>query len=277
MFNSIKRYKRKIIQLTCAIIYNINFKGFKNVSIYKGNVKNICVPGLNCYSCPGAIASCPIGSLQNIFVNSKYKYSLFDKIPFYVIGLLVVFGIIFGRIICGFLCPFGLIQELIYKIKTPKIRKNKISAKLIYIKYIILLIFVIIIPLIMFYPGFCKFICPVGTLEAGLFFVTFDKNLREIIGLLFSVKIIILITILTMSIFMYRFFCRFICPLGAFYSLFNKISIFGLKIDSNRCTNCGECVNKCLMDVKKLGDRECIECGECIKHCKVNAIGWKKL
>ena len=235
------------------------------------------MPGLNCYSCPGAIASCPIGSLQNIFVNSKYKYSLFDKIPFYVIGLLVVFGIIFGRIICGFLCPFGLIQELIYKINTPKIRKNKISAKLIYIKYIILLIFVIIIPLIMFYPGFCKFICPVGTLEAGLFFVIFDKNLREIIGLLFSVKIIILIIILTMSIFMYRFFCRFICPLGAFYSLFNKISIFGLKIDSNKCINCGECVNKCLMDVKKVGDRECIECGECIKHCKVNAIGWKKL
>lgn len=277
MFINLKQYKRRIIQLTCAIIYNINFKGFKNISIYKGNIKNVCVPGLNCYSCPGAIASCPIGSLQNFLVNSKYKYRIFDKFPFYIVGLLVVFGTILGRIICGFLCPFGLIQELIYKIKTPKINKNKITAIFIYLKFMILLMLVIIIPLTMFYPSFCKFICPVGTLEAGLFFVTYDKNIREIIGMLFSIKIIILIAILIMSIFIYRFFCRFICPLGAFYSLFNKISIFGLKIDSDRCTNCGECTNKCFMDVKKVGDKECIECGECIKHCKVNAIKWKNI
>lgn len=277
MIAKINKYKRKIIQLTCAILYNINFKGFKTASIYKGSIKNICVPGLNCYSCPGAIATCPIGSLQSSLFRSNRRLNIIDRIPFYIIGLMVLFGIIFGRIICGFLCPFGLIQELIYKIKTPKIKKSSITYKFTYIKYLILIIFVIIIPLVLLYPGFCKFICPAGTLEAGIFHVIANENFREIIGALFFWKVLLLLAIIIMSLFMYRFFCRFICPLGAFYSLFNKISIFGLRIDNDKCINCGECTKNCLMDVQKVGDRECIECGECINKCKVNAIKWKRI
>ena len=269
---NIKKYKRKIIQLTSAILYNCNYKGYRDANIYNGKIKQFCVPGLNCYSCPGAIASCPLGSFQSFIMKRSGRENILSMIPFYVLGLLVIFGVLFGRLICGFLCPFGLIQELLYKIKTRKIKKNQITRNMTIIKYFILAIFVIIIPILYFAPGFCKYICPVGTLEAGIFHISRTKGLRDMVGVLFSMKLVILSIVILMSVFLYRFFCRFICPLGAFYGLFNKISIFGIKVDTTKCVNCKACTDFCLMDTKKVGDRECIKCGECKKVCKYNAI-----
>ena len=82
-------------------------------------------------------------------------------------------------------------------------------------------------------------------------------------------------TVVLGVIFAYRGFCRFICPLGAIYSFFNKISILGIKVDNEKCTNCGKCVAVCKMDIKKPGDFECISCGECIDKCGEGAICWK--
>ena len=264
--------KRKITQLTTSILYNCNFLGFKSSSIYTGNIKKICVPGLNCYSCPGAIASCPIGSFQSFIMQKRGAGGIIARVPFYVIGMLILFGVIFGRLVCGFLCPFGFLQEIIYKINTKKIRKNHITRKLTVVKYIILIIFIIVLPLVLMNPSFCKYICPAGTLEAGIFFAVTNDSIKQIIGNLFYWKLFLLITIISMSIFMYRFFCRFICPLGAIYSLFNNVSALGIKIDLDKCDHCNVCINTCLMDVKKVGDRECIECGECIKKCPKDAL-----
>ena len=110
--------KRKLIQLASALIYNAHLKGFGDASIYQGKIKGVCVPGLNCYSCPGAIASCPLGTLQNALSNSPKRF------PFYILGILILAGLLLGRMICGFLCPFGLIQELLYKIPLPKLKKK---------------------------------------------------------------------------------------------------------------------------------------------------------
>ena len=271
-YRIVKLGKRKIIQLASAILYNANFSGFKNAKIYQGPIKNACVPGLNCYSCPGAIAACPLGSFQNYIMQKRGVSGLLNRFPFYVLGLLILFGIIFGRVVCGFLCPFGLIQELIYKIKTPKIKKNDTTRKLTIIKYFILIFFAILLPIILDNPSFCKYICPAGTIEAGIIHVSLNKALQSSIGFLFNWKVFIAILIIIMSLFMYRFFCRFICPLGAIYSFFNNHAILRLKIDEKKCTHCNVCINTCLMDVKKVSDRECIECGECIKKCPENAI-----
>ena len=133
--------KRKLIQLASALIYNANLKGFGEGSIYQGKAKGLCVPGLNCYSCPGAIAACPLGTLQNALNNAPSRF------PFYILGFLILAGLFLGRLICGFLCPFGLIQELLHKIPLPKIKKNKITHILSYLKYIIGVVFVIYIRL----------------------------------------------------------------------------------------------------------------------------------
>lgn len=260
--------KRKLIQVICALLYNCNFTGFAEGKIYQGDIKGVCVPGLNCYSCPGAVGSCPLGSLQTALLSSRYKF------PYYILGMLLLFGVIFGRVVCGFLCPFGLLQELLYKIPSKKIRKNKWTRRLSLLKYMILIVFVIGIPLILAVPGFCKYICPAGTLEGGIFLVAMNEKLQALIGGLFSWKMAVLAVVIISAVFIFRSFCRFICPLGAFYALFHKVSMVGMKLDEEKCNGCNACVAHCKMDVKRVGDRECIQCGECIGKCSQCALSF---
>ncbi len=271
----LKPTKRKLFQLYTALLFNANLKGFINGSIHQGNSKVACVPGLNCYSCPGAVGACPLGSLQGSFSADKSTI-------FYVGGILLIYCILFGRFICGWLCPFGLIQELLHKIKTPKLKKNRFTKILSYLKYVILVVFVFIVPIAYAFrntpfPAFCKFICPAGTLEGGLGLLANKVNdsYFSMLGPLFTWKFLLLISIMVACIFIFRMFCRFICPLGALYGLFNKISIFGIKLDTNKCVNCDLCKKKCQMDITHVGDMECISCGECIEVCPTNAITWK--
>ncbi len=261
-----KKFSRRYVQLISAVLYNCNVKGFANGKIWKGNSKGICAPGLNCYSCPGAVISCPLGSLQSALVSSKYKF------PYYILGTLLLMGLFLGRFICGFLCPFGLIQELLHKIPTPKLEKSKLTRGLTLIKYVLLVIFAVMIPIFIGAPGFCKYICPAGTLEAGIPLTILQEKLRPLIGALFGWKVAMLIVIVAICIFAYRGFCRFLCPLGAIYSFFQPVSFFGIQVDEAKCIHCDACVRNCKMDVKKVCDRECIQCGECIQHCPVDAI-----
>lgn len=258
--------RRKFIQLLCAVLYNCHITGFAKGTIYQGDLKTLCVPGLNCYSCPGAAFSCPLGSLQSALVSSRYRF------PYYILGVLLLFGIFFGRIICGFLCPFGLLQELLYKIPSKKLKKSVWTKRLSFLKYMILAVFAVIVPLTLYVPGFCKYICPAGTLEGGIPLVLKNKSLRQMAGLLFGWKTLLLVLILLSAVFVFRSFCRFFCPLGAFYGLFHKFSLFGIKLDEEKCSNCGACIRHCRMDVKKAGDAECIQCGECIGVCSRCAL-----
>lgn len=268
--------RRRIIQLYAALLTNANIKGLFNGMIYTGGSKNMCVPGLNCYSCPSTVGSCPLGALQNAMYGSG------TKTPVYVLGILALFGIMLGRVICGFLCPTGLLQDLLYKIKTPKLKKNKITRILSYFKYVLLIGLVIAVPLAFMLqntpvPAFCKYICPSGTLGGAILLLINPVNadMYGMLGGLFTWKFAVLVVILLASVFMYRPFCRFVCPLGAIYGFFNKIALLGVKVEKDKCTDCGLCVAHCKMDIKHVGDHECINCGECIKVCPTKAIVWK--
>lgn len=268
-----KKYKL-LIQGIAALIQNANFKGFFTGEIYQGAGKNICVPGLNCYSCPGAVGSCPIGSLQNSLSSYKFKF------PYYVLGLLFFFGALLGRFICGFLCPFGLFQDLIYFIPFPKKIRNlcnhfKADPYLRYIKYVILLLMVILFPILFkLTPVFCKYLCPSGTLS-GLILMISNHELFDLIGNHFLLKLGILISIVLISVLIFRPFCKYLCPLGAIYGFFNRISLLQIKVDTNRCNGCGMCKKVCDMnvDIKKTpSDAECIRCGRCMEECSQKAI-----
>ncbi len=269
------KIKRHFIQAFYTLLSNSYFKGFFEGEIYQGKLKQFCSPGLNCYSCPGALNSCPIGSLQAVMGSYKHKFS------FYVIGFLMAVGALIGRLVCGFLCPFGLVQDLLNKIPSKKIKTFRADRVLRYAKYIILAVFVIILPLFMVdvigqgAPYFCKLICPAGTLEGGIPLVLLNKGLRSTIGKLYLWKNFLLIITIISSIIIYRPFCKYICPLGAIYGLFNPISLFHYSVDEHACVNCGKCARVCPMGcnpVENANDRECIRCTECRENCPVGAI-----
>lgn len=223
-----------------------------------------------------AAGACPIGSLQAVVGSWNFKFA------YYVIGFLIFVGAILGRLVCGFLCPFGLIQDLLNKIPFPKkIRTFKGDKLLRKLKYVIFLVFVILLPLFLTdimgqgAPYFCKLICPAGTLEGGLPLVLLNKAMRGAIGWLYIWKNTILIVTIVLSIIIYRPFCRYICPLGAFYSVFNKVSIYRYRVDMEKCVHCGKCAKACQMVVNPVenpNSPECIRCGRCKQACPVHAI-----
>ncbi|WMJ83743.1 4Fe-4S binding protein [Oscillospiraceae bacterium LTW-04] len=277
-----KANKRHITQLIATVLINGYAAGFANGKIFTGRTKLFCVPVLNCYSCPGALGSCPIGGLQAVLGDRNFKFS------FYIIGFIMLFGILFGRLICGFLCPFGFVQDLLYKIKSPKLKiPSRIDKPMRYMKYVILIVFVIALPIIitnqygMGNPFFCKLICPAGTLEGGIPLLTMNEELKNTIGGLFFWKLSILIVILLSCIVVYRPFCKYLCPLGAMYALFNKFSFYQMTVDKVKCTGCKLCEKNCKMNVqitKNINSTECIRCGECKSICPHGAIlsGTKK-
>lgn len=267
---------RLIVQACFAAVSNGYIKGFARGQIFTGKTKSLCVPGLNCYSCPGAVASCPIGSLQSALSTHDYRIAI------YVIGCLVIFGTILGRFVCGFLCPFGLIQDLLFKIPFIKKISHLPGEKFLRLfRFGILAVFVIILPLFVLNfmgigePWFCKWICPAGTLEAGIPLLLLNSAMREAIGFIFKWKLLILIVTVVLSIIIFRPFCRYFCPLGAIYGAFNKVSFYRFSIDKEKCSKCGSCQKTCRLDIpvyKNPNSIDCIRCGDCKSACPHKAI-----
>lgn len=268
--------RRHSIQALWALLTNSYLTGFTQGKIYKGSLKNLCVPGMNCYSCPGALGSCPIGALQAVIGSWNFKFA------FYLAGFFLFVGGLIGRLVCGWLCPFGLIQDLLHKIPFPKkfrtFRGDRLLRKL---KYLILLVFVILMPMFLVdllgqgAPYFCKLICPVGTLEGGIPLVLLNKAMRGTIGWLYTWKVVILLLTLLLSVVIYRPFCKYLCPLGGIYSIFNPLSVFRYRIDRQKCVGCGICAKVCDMGcdpVQNANDPECIRCGTCKNSCPNSAI-----
>lgn len=273
---SLRQKIRLFVQLGFTALSNGYFRGFAEGKIYQGQLKYVCVPGMNCYSCPGALGGCPIGSLQAALTSRQFTVSL------YALGFITVFGSLFGRLVCGFLCPFGLIQDLLFKIPFIKKLRSLPGEKFLrFLRYVILLVFVIILPMCIADmvgvgdPWFCKYICPVGTLEGGIPLVLFNKAMRSAIGFLYTWKVTILVITLLFSIIIYRPFCRYICPLGAIYGLFNKLSFHRYRIEEDKCTECGACQKACKLDIpvyQKPNSIDCIRCGACKDACANDAI-----
>lgn len=263
------------VQLVWSVITNSFVTGFLQGKIYRGQGKKLCLPGLNCYSCPGALGSCPIGSLQAV-IGSEHKVTL------YVSGMLIFTGALIGRFVCGWLCPFGLVQDLLHKIPFfKKITGFRGERFLRGLKYVILLVFVILLPLFllddygMSTPWFCKYICPSGMLFGGIPLAAINQSVRESAGWLFAYKGLILAVTVLLSIIIYRPFCKYICPLGAIYGLFNKVSVLRIRNDKEKCIGCGKCEKVCKMNVNVLDtpdSAECIRCGLCVRSCPAKSL-----
>ena len=264
--------KRKCIQIAAFGFNNFRLDNLITGKLYTGKWKNFCSPGLNCYSCPAAVLSCPIGALQSVGGARGFGAS------FYVLGFLLAIGAVFGRLMCGFACPFGLLQELFAMAPLKKLRLPK---PLTYVKYAVLLIFVLGIPAALALagrpgvPSFCKYICPAGILEGAIPLLATHESLRGMIGPLFYLKAGILTAVLILCMLIPRFFCKMLCPLGAFYGILARVSLWHLEVDESSCIHCGKCAASCMMDVDPVTtprSPECVMCGRCSTVCPKGAI-----
>ncbi len=273
-----KRHTRRRItlQAVTACLSNGYLRGFMDGKVFTGPTKGICVPWLNCYSCPGAIASCPVGSLQTVLGGRS------RGISFYVMGVLVLFGVVLGRLVCGFLCPFGFIQDLLYRIPLPKIElPHKLDRGLRYLKYVVAAVLVVGLPMIVKAatgqapPFFCKFLCPAGTLEGALPLMLANPQLQSQAGAIFWWKVAVLVLVIAAAMCIRRPFCKYLCPLGAFYGLFNRVSLYQMRVNERGCSHCCHCKSVCPMGLNpehEVNGPECIRCGNCKAACPTSSI-----
>lgn len=256
---------RSIIQWCSAILMNAYFGFVKTKQVYQGELKSACVPVLNCHSCPSALFSCPIGTFQHFMTIHKFPYIL--------VGYLAAVGIFVGGLACGWLCPFGLLQDLLYKIKSAKIR---LPEKLFALRWLILLFFVVLFPLLTQETWFSK-LCPMGTLQAAIPWVVWNPIIPvyqepavsiQTLGFLFIIKILIAFLLLGFFIVAKRPFCRTMCPLGAIFGFFNRHSLLQLKVDTRECKDCQKCRDNCPVDINISDDPgapTCVRCFKCLQ------------
>lgn len=259
--------RRTYVQIVATLLHNSYIPTIFNANIYQGFLKGICPPTLNCYACPFAVVSCPIGALQH--------FSVIRMFPYYVAGLLGALGAISGKLACGWICPFGFFQDLIAKITKIKLRLPK---PLTYGPFIMLAVLVVAIPYMTGEPWFSK-LCPAGTLEAALPWVTHVPSKyvetagfvpREMIGSLFYIKLVILAAVIVMAVFITRFFCLVFCPMGAILALFNRFSLVQIRVSEESCRECADSTSKCPVhiDVRETPNhRDCYRCMRCAQGC----------
>ncbi len=250
--------RRQKVQLLSLVIMN---------SYVLQALKFIPCPGMNCYACPGAIFACPIGTLQH--------FAIIQQVPFYTLGVLGLIGALVGRLACGWLCPFGWLQERLYALgRRLRLAQWEVSPRLSWLRYAFLVGLVFLVPLLTLEPWFSK-LCPVGTLQAGIPLVLWDAELRGMAGGLFVLKVAILAAFLAWMLLAKRPFCRLVCPLGAIWSPFNRVSALRLAVDEGACTRCDACEQACPVAIRPYEDpasTACIRCGECVKVCPTQAL-----
>jgi len=260
--------KRRIVQILAAILLTSNFTAFTSNTLFFGQV---CLPLIHCNNCSLTWFACPIYTISELIQ--------FHAVPWLALGLIAGFGVVVGRFFCGWICPMGLLQDLLLRLPSPKVR---FPSFLRWVKYIFLIISV---GAVAYWVGkdalyfFCTY-CPVATAEVTLpqMIVDHDWTMNTVRILRFSVLGIVLILV----IFNIRNFCKMICPVGALVALANKFSLFRISLDPAKCTHCHKCDKSCPMEVpvenSSLTERsvnrhtECIECLKCQEVCPTGAI-----
>ena len=254
--------RRRIVQATSALLFN----SYVTQQVTKG----LPCPAMNCYACPASAFACPIGTIQHFIGRRKF--------PLYTLGVIGLVGTLIGRASCGWFCPFGWFQELMYKLP---VRKWPMPNRFNWTRYVILATLVVVIPWISHEPWFCK-LCPVGSLEASIPLALLSADIRALIGGFYALKVSILAAFLIWMSKTQRPFCRWVCPLGALWSPFNPWSTFRLAVDESRCIQCERCFQVCPVEIhvyQEPNSGACIRCMRCVQACPVSCItvtspGW---
>ena len=197
---------------------------------------------------------CPISAVQNVILKASTAYLLLFLVP-------TVVALFAGRVFCGYVCPFGALQELLHVKRLRQAIPPRWMRFLRFIPYAILAYLVVRV----IATGVLTWD---GTTPFKAFFTFGGTPLTLGISVLFAVA----------SIFLFRPFCRLFCPLGAWLSLVSRVSPFRIRVGSN-CINCGKCdiaCGVCAVECGGVSSADCLLCGECVRACPVGALTWSK-
>ncbi len=217
---------------------------------------HLIFPGLHCYACPLAITVCPIGLMQNLIISGT--------VPFYFLGTVAAYGLLLGRGWCGWFCPFGTVNDLL------SFRKSRFVRALSPLKLVVLLA-TGVAAWQLADTWFCK-LCPAASLTASLPYLAL--GVAEV-NTPFLIHMGTLAAVGVGMILVARFWCRYLCPMGALLSLFNRASLFGLRMRADRCTECGLCARACPMGITphhEINSGDCVKCGACVSSCTSSAL-----
>lgn len=211
---------------------------------------------------------CPICGVTTIyqFLTSSTLFVVKLKSTLgIIIGLVIMASVLFGPIICGFICPFGAIQDFtaklgkrIFKRRYNNFISNKLHDKLKYLRYVMLILAIIL-------TGMSGGVMLLEKINPYHGFLSIFKGTINFTGLA------ILAIIIGVSLFEQRPWCKYLCPYGAFLGLFNKIKVFRIVRQNSTCVGCKKCSRQCPMkievhssdEVRELG---CISCFECVDY-----------
>ncbi len=249
--------KRRISQIFSLILLH---------SSWGLELKWLCNPVLSCHSCVLSWFACPIG----VFV----QYSGYHLFPYIAIGTVLLVGLLLGKLLCGWVCPFGFLQDLLYKIPTRKFILPRWTGN---IKYLVLIIMVFLLP---FFLGeetmysFCR-ICPASALQVTL--PNMISSGFQAAPLATVVKLSVLVVVLLIVIFSSRAFCKVLCLIGALLAPLNFLSFWTVKLPTDNCVPCQKCDKACPADnspskrisAGKAPNRslDCVVCHECRSVC----------
>lgn len=249
--------KRKVVQIVAFVISNLGF-----LKILKTGF--LC-PFLYCHGCPFSVFGCPIGVLQQFIIDGQF--------PFFTVGSLGVYGMLFGRAFCGWACPFGTLHDMLSP--TPSRREFK-TRNHWHVKYIILFL-TLVLAWFALDTIFCKF-CPSGSLFAAIPFRLLHPGYAQLSSFYYAHMFTLALTIL-LALVISRFWCRYLCPLGAIAGAFNKVSTLTIKLDEEKCKECITCLEVCVMGITNIRDvgnsTDCILCGRCVEACPEKALSFK--
>ena len=223
-------------------------------------------------------AFCPLGGIETLwaYITTGQTLKTTNLLNFAILMAVVGVSLVAGRAFCGWMCPIGTLQDMFTSLarrlggekKRAKGMKSKarfpihvppkVDKWLRYLKYVILAL-MLIASVRAIYPPLHD-ICP----ARAIFAFHLDTPLLVIVLLVFVLS----------SLFINRFSCKYLCPLGAALAIFNKISPIHLAFNENSCSSCGRCENECLMDIPDIPENsrsaECIRCLECMETCAIS-------